>query len=368
MSAAGPRPLLEVRDLVKHFPVVRAGFGGSGAEAVRAVDGVSFDVHEGETLAVVGESGCGKSTVGKLVLNLIRPTAGTVRFEGREISGLSERAMRPVRRRMQIVFQDPFASLNPRMTVGEILAEPLAIHGLARGGAARRRRVAELLDVVGLSPNHAGRYPHEFSGGQRQRIGIARALSVEPRLVVGDEPVSALDVSIQAQIINLLEDLQARFGLTLIVISHDLAVVRHMSDRVLVMYLGKAVEIAPTRALFARPRHPYTQALMSAIPRPRGTAAHGRVILTGDVPSPIDPPSGCRFHTRCPHARERCRVEEPALVSDEGGHGTACHFWREIAVPDDIVALTRPRHPPYQARLDLFRRHQAERASAGGGG
>ena len=305
-------PLLRAERLVKHF------------KTVRAVDDVSFELHAGETLALVGESGCGKSTAGRLVLRLIEPTSGRVWFDGRDVFALPEREVRSLRREMQIIFQDPYGSLNPRMTVGDMLAEPLALHGLARG--KERQRVAELLRLVGLSPEHASRYSHEFSGGQRQRIGIARALAVEPRLIVCDEPVSALDVSIQAQVINLLQDLQRRFGLSYIFIAHDLAVVKHIANRVAVMYLGKIVELADKKALFARPRHPYTRALLAAIPVPDPSFKRNRVLLQGDVPSPYDPPSGCRFRTRCTYARPRCSAEEPVLGSDF----VACHFWREL--------------------------------------
>ncbi len=324
MNAA--QPMLQVDSLVKHFPV-KTGVFGRAEGYVHAVDGVSFDLAEHETLALVGESGCGKSTVGRLVLRLLEPTAGRVVFEGQDLHMLDDRAMRARRRSMQIIFQDPYASLNPRMTVEQILAEPLALHRLAvgRGDA----RVRELLGLVGLAPEYAKRYPHEFSGGQRQRIGIARALAVEPRLIVCDEPVSALDVSIQAQVINLLQDLQERIGLSYIFIAHDLAVVKHIATRVAVMYLGRIVEIAAKQALFARPRHPYTQALLAAIPVPDPTMRGRRMLLQGDVASAINPPPGCRFRSRCPHARPRCAVEDPVLANGDG-HLVACHFWNEI--------------------------------------
>ena len=322
-------PLLQVRGLVKHFPTGGSWIGSHGRQAVKAVDGVDLDVGAGATLGIVGESGCGKSTLGRLLLRLIEPTAGQVRFDGEDILAMNASALRRVRRRMQMVFQDPFSSLNPRMTVGSALAEPLSLHRVVPAGQ-RRDRVAELLDMVGLAPDHAGRFPHEFSGGQRQRIGIARALAVEPRLIIGDEPVSALDVSIQAQIINLLKGLQRQLDLTLIVIAHDLAVVKHISDRVAVMYLGQVVELADTADLFHAPRHPYTRALLSAIPLPdpgrRSQAEH----LQGDVPSPSNPPAGCRFHTRCPFAVERCSVEAPPLETDSYGHAVACHLWRDL--------------------------------------
>jgi len=307
--------LLEVEGLAKHYPM-RGGI-------VRAVDGVSFALARGETLALVGESGCGKSTTARLVLRLIEPSGGTVRFDGVEVAGGA--ALRALRRRVQVVFQDPYASLNPRLKVGETIAEPMEVHGIG-DAASRAARVEELLGLVGLAPYHAQRYPHEFSGGQRQRIGIARALAVQPELVVCDEPVSALDVSIQAQVVNLLKDLQARLGLSYLFIAHDLAVVRHMADRVAVMYLGQIVELAPKRALFAAPRHPYTRALLDAIPRPDPRRRGGVQHLGGDVPSPMNPPPGCRFHTRCPHAAAICREQVPPLRALAPGHAAACHL------------------------------------------
>jgi oligopeptide transport system ATP-binding protein len=343
-------PLLRVESLVKHFPIRRGLFGRTSG-MVRAVDDVSFDVAERETLALVGESGCGKSTTGRLVLRLIEPTSGRVEFDGRDLSALSDSAMREVRGALQIIFQDPFGSLNPRMTVGQTLEEPLALHGLAEGG--RRARVAEILNLVGLAPEYARRYPHEFSGGQRQRIGIARALAVEPRLIVCDEPVSALDVSIQAQVVNLLRDLQSRLGLSYIFIAHDLAVVKFIATRVAVMYLGRIVEFADKRALFREPRHPYTQALLAAIPVPDPAQKRRRLVLEGDVPNPANPPSGCRFRTRCPHAQRRCAEETPPLEADGDGHATACHFWRQIAPmaiqPGTAAAAHNPRLEALQA-------------------
>lgn len=323
-----PEPLLSVRDLSKHFPIKQGFLGSRKIGQVRAVDGISFDVRKGEVLAVVGESGCGKSTTGRLVMRLIEPTSGTVWFDGKNILALGNEEMRRMRRHLQIIFQDPYASLSPRFTVEQILAEPLKVHGIAKTRAQLRERVEELLGIVGLSPYHGKRYPYQFSGGQRQRIGIARALATNPKLIVADEPVSALDVSIQSQIINLMQDLRDRFGLSYVFISHDLAVVKHIADRVAVMYLGKIVEIADKRALYDAPHHPYSEALLSAIPRPdpRYRSQRRRIVLTGDVPSPSRIPPGCRFHTRCPRAQHICRSEEPRLVSIDRGRAVACHF------------------------------------------
>ncbi|HEV8311310.1 MAG TPA: dipeptide ABC transporter ATP-binding protein [Methylomirabilota bacterium] len=321
----GTDVLLEVRDLVKHFPIGGGLFGGPRA-LIRAVDGVSFAIRRGETLGLVGESGCGKTTTGRCILQLERPTSGAVVFEGRELSGLGPAELRRVRRRLQVIFQDPYSSLNPRMTVGQILAEPLAVHRIVTDPAARAARVRALLSHVGLLPQHADRYPHQLSGGQRQRVGIARALAMEPSLIVCDEPVSALDVSIQAQIINLLEDLQAEFGLTYLFIAHDLSVVRHISDRVAVMYLGKIVELADRKALYDDPLHPYTRALLAAVPIPDPVleAQRERLVLRGEVPSPLNPPSGCVFHPRCPIAIDRCRAVLPELREIKPGHWAAC--------------------------------------------
>jgi oligopeptide transport system ATP-binding protein len=325
MNAPGT-PLLQVKNLVKHFPV-KGGLLKREVGKVHAVDGISFDLAAGETLGVVGESGCGKSTMGRCLLRLIEPTAGEVWFEGQNVTALGKNDLRAMARDMQIIFQDPYASLNPRMTVGAIIGEALTIHKLAPTKEAYQARIVELLETVGLSADHMRRYPHEFSGGQRQRIGIARALAVNPKLVVCDEAVSALDVSIQAQVINLLEDLQEQFGLTYIFIAHDLSVVEHISDRVAVMYLGRIVEIAPARDLYVTPRHPYTEALLSAVPIPDPTIKRKRIMLQGDVPSPINPPTGCHFHTRCPKAQHpRCSTEKPQLQQAGDGHWVACHF------------------------------------------
>jgi oligopeptide transport system ATP-binding protein len=320
----GP-PLLEVRNLVKHFRVAGGLFGGRSG-LVRAVDGVSFELRRGETLGLVGESGCGKTTTGRCILQLERPTSGEVIFEGRDLTKLSDDELRAVRRKVQVIFQDPYSSLNPRMTVGQIIAEPLAVHGIVTERKSRAQRVREILTHVGLLPQHAHRYPHQLSGGQRQRVGIARALAVEPALIICDEPVSALDVSIQAQIINLLEDLQAEFGLTYLFVAHDLSVVRHISDRVAVMYLGKIVEITDRKSLYDAPLHPYTKALLSAVPIPDPVleARRERVVLGGEVPSPLNPPPGCVFHPRCPIAIERCRQEVPELREIRAGHRAAC--------------------------------------------
>jgi len=319
-------PLVEVRDLVKHFPITRGVIRQKAVGAVRAVDGVSFDVLRGETLGLVGETGCGKSTTARLIARLLDPTGGEVRFEGENITALRGAALKSLRREMQMIFQDPYSSLNPRKTVGSIIGEPFAIHGLETGEGARKRRVQELMEQVGLNPEHYNRFPHEFSGGQRQRIGVARALALQPKLIIADEPVSALDVSIQAQILNLLRELQRDLGLTLIFIAHDLSVVRHMCDRVAVMYLGSVVELAPNASLYGWPRHPYTGALLAAVPVPDPGARRERPLLEGDVPSPANPPQACRFHTRCPKAQELCARDTPPLEEKDGGGLAACHF------------------------------------------
>jgi oligopeptide/dipeptide ABC transporter ATP-binding protein len=319
--------LVEVRDLVKHFPITRGIVIQRKVGAVQAVDGVSFDIEQGETLGIVGETGCGKSTTARLIMRLLAPTSGSIRFDGQDITSLRGARLKAVRRDMQMIFQDPYSSLNPRKTIGTIIGEPFVIHGLEQGKGERRKAVQALMETVGLNPEHYNRYPHEFSGGQRQRIGVARALALKPKLLIADEPVSALDVSIQAQVLNLLRDLQREFGLTVVFIAHDLSVVRHMCDRVAVMYLGKIVEIGPGDALYAFPRHPYTGALLSAVPVV-DPSRHGeqRHLLSGDVPSPANPPSACRFHTRCPKAQERCSIDEPPLEEKGSGTRVACHY------------------------------------------
>jgi oligopeptide/dipeptide ABC transporter ATP-binding protein len=327
--SANGSPLIEVKDLVKHFPITRGIVLQRQIGAVKAVDGVSFEVQRGETLGLVGETGCGKSTTARLLVRLLDPTAGQIIFEGEDISSRKGDKLKSLHREIQMIFQDPYSSLNPRKTVGSIISEPFAIHGLLKGEGERKKRVQGLMDRVGLNPEHYNRYPHEFSGGQRQRIGVARAIALEPKLLVADEPVSALDVSIQAQVLNLLRELQRDMGLTLIFIAHDLSVVRHMCDRVAVMYLGKVVEVAPSEALYSFPRHPYTGALLSAVPVPTPSQEgkrRERQLLTGDVPSPANPPRACRFHTRCPKAQEVCSQDEPLLEFKGTQTMAACHF------------------------------------------
>ena len=347
IPVAAPAPvdkdvLVDVQGLQMHFPITQGIIFQRQVGSVRAVDGVSFQIRKGETLGLVGESGCGKSTTGRAILQLYRPTSGHVVFKGQDLTQLKGESLRQMRRSMQIIFQDPYASLNPRMTVGNIIGEPLKVHNLATGQAASDR-VRDLLRTVGLNPNYVNRYPHEFSGGQRQRIGIARALAVEPSFIVADEPISALDVSIQAQVVNLLEDLQQEFGLTYLFIAHDLSVVRHISDRIAVMYLGKVVELANRNDLYDSPMHPYTKALLSAIPIPDPVleSKRRRIILEGDVPSPINPPSGCHFRTRCPLAQDICKTE-PEFVQHKPGHWVACHFAEKalevLPQPEETVA------------------------------
>jgi oligopeptide/dipeptide ABC transporter ATP-binding protein len=351
------KPILESIALSKHFSS-EAGFLQRRKPPVQAVNDVSLAVRRGETLALVGESGSGKSTLGRLLLNLLKPTAGDVIYEGRNLANLTPDKLRQVRRDLQIIFQDPFASLNPRMSVEAIVGEPIWLH-LDSNRSARQDKVAELLRTVGLAPEHGSRFPHEFSGGQRQRIGIARALASDPRLILGDEPVSALDVSVQAQVVNLLEDLKQQFGLTLVIVAHGLAVIRHMSDRVAVMYLGEIVELAPVNALFETPFHPYTQALMAAVPVSHPDLRHPRAVLGGDMPSPSTPPPGCRFHTRCPHARPLCREVKPLFETIEAGRQVACHYWREIATAGADALVVPVPSAAYTQRLNLFKRHQA---------
>jgi oligopeptide/dipeptide ABC transporter ATP-binding protein len=341
VSGNGARPLIEVRDLEKHFPLKQGIILQRQVGAVRAVDGISFDVHAGETLGLVGESGCGKSTTARLVTRLLEPTDGSIVYKGQDITHASRSELKPLRRDMQMIFQDPYSSLNPRKTVGSIIGEPFIIHRLEKDEGKRKARVQELMDLVGLNPEHYNRFPHEFSGGQRQRIGVARAIALKPKLVVADEPVSALDVSIQAQIINLLAQLQRELNLTIIFIAHDLSVVRHVCDRVAVMYLGKIVELADADQLFDHPRHPYTGALLSAVPvpDPRLAREKNRQVLGGDVPSPTNPPAACRFHTRCPKAQDgKCNVDEPFLEVKEGGNLAACHF----PLTDEEIAARVP--------------------------
>ncbi|WP_344492593.1 dipeptide ABC transporter ATP-binding protein [Streptomyces enissocaesilis] len=340
-----PEPLLRVSGLVKHFPI-RKGLLQRQVGAVQAVDGLDFDVRPGETLGVVGESGCGKSTMGRLITRLLEPTSGKIEFEGRDITHLGTGQMRPLRRDVQMIFQDPYSSLNPRHTVGTIVSAPFKLQDITPEGGVKRE-VQRLLELVGLNPEHYNRYPHEFSGGQRQRIGIARALALKPKLVVADEPVSALDVSIQAQVVNLLDDLQDELGLTYVIIAHDLSVIRHVSDRIAVMYLGKIVELADRKALYESPMHPYSKALLSAVPvpDPRGKHRRERILLKGDVPSPISPPSGCRFHTRCWKATEICKAQEPPLTALKTGHQVACHHPENAPdqAPESSVVLDTAR-------------------------
>jgi len=338
-TASAGTPLIEVRDLVKHFPITQGIIFQRQIGAVKAVDGVSFDVLRGETLGIVGETGCGKSTTARLLVRLLDPTSGTISYEGTNISARKGDELKALHKEVQMIFQDPYSSLNPRRRVGSIIGEPFVIHDMYSGEGERKKRVQELMDRVGLNPEHYNRYPHEFSGGQRQRIGVARAIALEPKVLVADEPVSALDVSIQAQVLNLLRELQREMGLTLIFIAHDLSVVRHMCDRVAVMYLGRVVEMASSDVLYATPRHPYTGALLSAVPVPDPDGSERkRQLLTGDVPSPANPPRACRFHTRCPKAQSICSEEDPVLEPKAGGGIAACHF----PLTDEEVATRLP--------------------------
>ncbi|MGW9121799.1 ABC transporter ATP-binding protein [Streptomyces sp. NPDC055663] len=366
-DTAAREVLLKVTGLQKHFPI-KKGMLQRNAGAVKAVDGIDFEVRSGETLGVVGESGCGKSTMGRLITRLLEPTAGKIEFEGRDITHLGVGGMRPMRRDMQMIFQDPYSSLNPRHTIGTIVGAPFKLQGVTPDGGVKKE-VQRLLEVVGLNPEHYNRYPHEFSGGQRQRIGIARALALNPKLVVADEPVSALDVSIQAQVVNLLDDLQSELGLTYVIIAHDLSVVRHVSDRIAVMYLGKIVELADRESLYKAPMHPYTKALLSAVPIPdpkRRSAKSERILLKGDVPSPISPPSGCRFHTRCWKATEVCKTQEPPLAALKTGHQVACHHPENA--PDQVPgeAVTAAAREAIEI-VDVSKPAADEPAADGGG-
>src|SRR3954465_9596685 len=353
-------PLVRVQDLVKHFPITRGILFQRQIGAVHAVDGVSFDIAEGETLGIVGETGCGKSTTARLITRLLDPTSGTIEYKGRDIAGLSRKELKPFRREIQMIFQDPYSSLNPRKTVGSIISDPFRIHGIDEGGGWRKRRVQELMETVGLNPEHYNRFPHEFSGGQRQRIGIARALALDPKLIVLDEPVSALDVSVQAQIVNLLDDLQDRMGLTYLFVAHDLSVVRHVSDRIAVMYLGKLMEVSPAEELYTKPIHPYTAALLHAIPipDPRRNRARERSVVSGEPPHPIDPPPGCVFHPRCPRATDVCRTVEPPLTQYPGGHLAACHHPLNVSA-EDIAGATRSDLSPLTSGDQLPGREEA---------